>query len=523
MHKSRHMAMDRVPLRNIQHRPRGLLQWIRGATEGPLLYDILTIICSLLTIGCWFSLYRWYSLAEHFAARAFAFDRVPGHLNSTTLRYTVLLFATLTLVYVVNYWLISRTPSISSRIKLAAIVTIVGSGVVNILMFPVAAIDVFYYLSELKLTYFYHQNPYLVTFVPSFAADPFARFAWPLNVPLAYGPAWLLISRPVTTVVGFDDLYKLVLAYKAFSFLFLMLGGLIIFMYHDDEKRRWLGAFAFLANPFILFEAVTNAHNDIIMIAFLLAALLALKRDSSLAGPFLTLACLVKVFAVVFIPLFAVAMVMRKWSAAKILLSALLATVAVLVVVQPFWAHGKMLGGMVRGMNFANSLNTASPLSFARVYLQQHHASAHAFSIVRLVFGALFVLSAPAITWKLGKFERAIAYVLLLLYVLVGSIQPWYWISVIGLLSLKLDWVGFSFLSFASGVGLLIYMLDIWARFHSGLSFAHQLFLATLVLNLPIIGFLGLDLWYSHATRKRHASLDSIRPFAGRGRFAGEG
>jgi hypothetical protein len=242
------------------------------------------------------------------------------------------------------------------------------------------------------------------------------------------------------------------------------------------------------------------------MIVFLLAALLALKRGSWLAGPLLAVAGLIKVFAVVLIPLFAMGMVVRKWSPAKILVPALPATMVVFVVVEPFWAHGKMLAGMLGGMNFANSLKTGSLLSFAGTYLQQHHASGHAFSTVRFVFGGLFVLSAFVITYKLRKFERVLAYVLLLLYTLAGSIQPWYWIPVIGLLSLKPDWIGFSYLSLASVLGLLIYFIDIWARFHTSLSFAQRHLFGTLLLNLPIIGFLGLELWYSRPTRKTRRS-----------------
>jgi hypothetical protein len=89
--------------------------------------------------------------------------------------------------------------------------------------------------------------------------------------------------------------------------------------------------------------------------------------------------------------------------------------------------------------------------------------------------------------------------VLLLLYTLAGSIQPWYWIPVIGLLCLRPDWIGFSYLSLASLLGLLIYFIDIWARFHTSLSFAQRHLLGTLLLNLPIIGFLGLELWYSRS------------------------
>ncbi len=484
-----------------------------GSGLSARLCDILAISCSLLTLGCWLVLYGWYSLFDHYSTPGFALDTIPGHFHSKTLRYTALVFLALVMLYVASYWLIRQASTISSGIKLATIMVIVGSGIVNILLYPASAIDLFYYVIELKLAYYYHQNPYLVTFLPSFAADPFARFGWPLHTPLAYGPAWVLLAGPPTVLAGFDHLLRLLLAYKVFSFVLLILSGLVIYAYHDDEKSRWSGAYAFLANPLILYEAVGNAHNDLIMTFFLLATVLALKRESWLTLPLLALAALIKVFAIVLVPLFVLAIFARRWSRTKILLPALVALAIVFVVVMPFWANGKMIGGMLRGMAFANGLKTASVFSLATTYLEQRQASATTFSAVRLLFGGLFVVSALVVVWRLRKFELALAYVLLLLYTLVGSIQPWYWIPVIGLLALNHDRVAFSYLVLASALGLFIYLLDVWARFHSGLPFLQRHLLGTLVLNVPIVGFLGLELWRSRFRGRSKGAFLLARSF----------
>lgn len=459
------------------------------------LTDVLVISGSLLALGCWLVLLRWYSLLKYAATPAFSFDRIPGHFASRTLRYTALLLLALSLIYVANYWLIRRAAAVSRGIKLATVVMIVGSGMANILIYPVTAIDVFYYLAELKLAYRYHQNPYLAPFVPAFAADPFARFGWPLYVPLAYGPAWLLLSSPAAFIGGFDNLLRLLIAYKVFSFLLLLLGGLIVYRYHDDERSRWSGVYALLANPLIVFEAVGNAHNDIMMAVFLLAAVLALKRQSWLVLPLLAVAALIKVFAAALIPVFLVALAVRKWPRPKILVSALLALAVVGIAVAPFWANGRMLAGMQRGMAFANSLATGSLWSFTKEYLRQRQASEAALSAARLALGGLFVIAVLLLMWKSKSPVRVMADVLLLLYTLVGSIQPWYWIPVIALLALELDWVGFGYLAVASTIALLIYLVDVWARFDAGLSFPQRHLLGTLLLNLPIVGLLALDLW----------------------------
>ena len=474
----------------------------------------MVIAGSCCSVGCWLLLLRWYSLRAHAGTPAFAFDKIPGHFDSPTLRSTTLILVVLILVYALMYGIIRKTSRLSPWTKSAVMVMILGSGIANILMYPVAAIDVFYYLAELKLTYFYHQNPYVLTFSPAFDADYFARFGWPLHVPLAYGPAWVLLGGVPAAVAGFDDLPRLLLAYKAFSFALLLLCGSIIYCYYDDSKHGWLGAFAFLANPLVIFEAVGNGHNDIMMAVFLLMAVLALKRRSWLTLPLLALSALIKVFSIALLPLFVLAMATRKWGRAILLPSGLVALALTCAVVAPFWSDGRMLHGMSQAMGFANNLQTASVFSFVSGYLQQHTPTTN-LEFVRSAFGLLFVSLAGLIIWRVMVFDRVLVYVLLLLYTLIGSIQPWYWIPVVALLALRQDRGGSAYLLVSSAIGLLIYLLDVWARFDSGLSFVQRHLLGTVLLNVPIAAFLVFELiWPPHYPDTSTSNASTARPHA---------
>ena len=91
-------------------------------------------------------------------------------------------------------------------------------------------------------------------------------------------------------------------------------------------------------------------------------------------------------------------------------------------------------------------------------------------------------------------FDRVLVHLLLLLYTLIGSIQPWYWIPVVALLALRHDRGGSNYLLVSSAIGLLIYLLDVWARFDSGLSFVQRHLLGTVLLNVPIAAFLVFEL-----------------------------
>jgi hypothetical protein len=160
-----------------------------------------------------------------------------------------------------------------------------------------------------------------------------------------------------------------------------------------------------------------------------------------------------------------------------------------------------MLHGMLQAMEFANSLQTASVFSFVSGYLQQHMRAAN-IEFLRPSFGLLFVSLSVLIIWRVKALDRVLVHVLLLLYTLIGSIQPWYWIPVVGLLALRHDRGGSTYLLVSSAIGLLIYLLDVWARFDSGLSFVQRHLLGTMLLNVPIATFLVFDLvrpaWRRH-------------------------
>lgn len=481
-----------LQMQGLEHSIRKNGEASRAST---LLTQLSILGCSLLTIGCWLILTRWYLLSVHYVTPGFAFDKIPGHFSSPTLRYTAALFLLLSVLYLVNYRLIARLPRISESITLALFVLIGTAGVANIVMYPVAAVDIFYYLGQFKVAYHYHQNPYLVTFLPTFETDLLAQYGWPFRVPPAYGPAWLLSGALSTVPAGFDNLLKLLLAFKSFNLLLVLLCGLLIYRYYDDAKKGWLAAYAFVANPLVLFESVANAHNDILMTLLLLAAVAALRKRSVLALPLLIMAALVKVFAVVLVPLFVVVIFLQKWDSKKLLVTALLAFTTALVIIVPFWADGRMLEGMLRGMRFADNLQTASLYSLAKEYLVLRKVSGETVSLVRFLFGGLFVLAAAALIWRTRDVERAPAYILLLFFLLVGSLNPWYLVPAIGLLALRLDRSGVVYLFFASALGLVVYQVDVWARFNSGLPIFQRHLLGIFFLPLPILVFLGFELW----------------------------
>ncbi|HSH78347.1 MAG TPA: hypothetical protein VLA19_07420, partial [Herpetosiphonaceae bacterium] len=190
-----------------------------GLASGAAVLHALLIACGILSVSAWLLLRRWYSLGTYYATPGFALDKIPGHFDAPLLRQTAVLFVVLTVVYGVGFWIIRTAPSISRAMKLVVAGQVLLSGLANILIYPVAAIDLFNYLAQFKLVFYYHRNPYVETFLPTFDADPLARLAWPLHTPPPYGPAWLLFGGLPAWLAGLGDLLPPLIAYKTWSFV----------------------------------------------------------------------------------------------------------------------------------------------------------------------------------------------------------------------------------------------------------------------------------------------------------------
>lgn len=464
---------------------------------------------ALLSTGGWFALYRWYGLFENRDNTHFAFDKVPGWFDSPVIRQTTLIFLVTALAYAVSIWILRSLQAMTPLARIATLVLIAGPVIANVALYPVGALDVFNYLIELKLAFHYDQNPYLVTF-EGYRADSFAKPAFLIDIPLFYGPAWLLVSWIPTAVTGFDDVIHALLGLKVFNVLLLALAAVLIGAYQRDGQSRWFAATAFLANPLVLFEGVANAHNDVLLATFLVGAMLALKRRSPLAGPLLALSALVKLYTVVLAPLFIVVALKDRWGWKRAATTTGLATLAVVIVCAGYWGDGKLVDGLQTGLERSQAMDHVSPFSLVQQYAQEREAEGKfnagllrsrpsveivpeaTRTMLRYGFAATFSLAAlllAASVWKGRSPELAAAETLLLMLLLLTNLYGWYLIPVFALLALRLDRLNTGYIVAATALGLVYYPMFVFAHFNTAWSrFEVHQFLA-LFLTLPILAY----------------------------------
>ena len=470
------------------------------------------LLAGAVSLACWLLLWQLYPLSALSEWGQFEIRDTPGHFNSPQVRLTTLLFALMWASYAAichSLWRAARDKATVSRAWLwIAGAFVVAVAAVAPRVYPFASIDSFYYMCELKLRYFYGANPYLVPFEPRYSADPFARYSGFTHATCVYGPSWFWLSWPAVALAGFNDLGATLASYKIWSALWVVVCGLLILSGTRGE-RPWLSAALFVGSPFVWFEAASNGHNDIMMAAALLGAVL-LARDPDakwalLALPLLAVAILTKPSAAPLAWIFLIWMRRLGWTPRAVLISGALGAILALIILLPFWESGAFAGWRA-GVQVSIEPFTSSPLSLLRELLFNKKAPASIQALVRPFCLIVLLVSAATSPWLVRRFEHNLALVLGLTYLLAGSMFPWYLLPIVALLCLRIDRATIIYLLAASLFGLVYAPLETWAAFNSPLA-GHGIqvnLLLALILALPLV------LWMWSARGRPYSTLAQI-------------
>lgn len=144
------------------------------------------------------------------------------------------------------------------------------------LSYPMLSYDVFNYMFHGKILWLYHMNPHLHAPL-AFEGDLWLRFMRWVHTPSAYGPVFTLIESPAY-LLGLGKfvpvLYLMKITMSAFFVWCIYLVGKIGEATRLTKPKIVSSQLLLALNPFLLLEVVVNGHNDAVMMAFFLLALL---------------------------------------------------------------------------------------------------------------------------------------------------------------------------------------------------------------------------------------------------------
>ena len=367
-------------------------------------------LLTLVGVGLVSELIYWLVFVRPFPLARF-YDTIPpvdyakltGHSVGGAVSYTLAIVA-LFIAYLIALKAL-RTLSEDASTRRWALGIVIGGtllfGATLALAYPTTAIDLLIYAVRTRGWALYGLTP-LATAPQNLAGDPWVGLAaeW-ADAPSPYGPVWEGPSLLAFHLVGGDFLSHL-FAIKMIAALAHLGCALLVGLILRRMKPEWalVGMAAFAWNPLALLEAVGNAHNDILMVFFLLLAVYFVVSDRRwLVIPALTLSILTKFVTLMVLPFFLLYLVRQEttWRRRLVVAVGNLALavglgVALMVPVWPGWENWAVrdLGGGAG----------KSPFALLVLILRPWLTTNVAFDVSRYVLGGLFLLIYAWLAWR---------------------------------------------------------------------------------------------------------------------------
>ncbi|HSD98570.1 MAG TPA: hypothetical protein VLB73_02635 [Patescibacteria group bacterium] len=188
-----------------------------------------------------------------------------------------------------------NTVSISTIFALS-----IGSAAVLLFAYPaMISFDIFNYIATAKVTFFYHENPYILMPI-AFTKDPLLLFMHAPNKIALYAPFWILLTA-VPYILGFGNFLLILFNFKLFSAFFYLCTIFLLWKMTKSKFKTTL----FALNPLVLIELLVSAHNESIMLFLFLAGSYFLFENQKGKGSVLfVLSIFIKYATAVLVPLF---------------------------------------------------------------------------------------------------------------------------------------------------------------------------------------------------------------------------
>lgn len=178
--------------------------------------------------------------------------------------------------FIINLWLFYKSKIGLTYLKLS---TLVNTAIL-ILSYPFLSADLFNYMFDAKIILHYNASPYTHRAL-DFPNDDWIRFMRWVHRYSPYGPLWLGFSL-LPSVLGFGKFILTLFSFKIFIAGFHLINSYLIYKISRKMNNN-LAVFstAFYAlNPLFLIEGVANSHNDIVLLAFMLASILFIAQKN---------------------------------------------------------------------------------------------------------------------------------------------------------------------------------------------------------------------------------------------------
>lgn len=159
-------------------------------------------------------------------------------------------------------------------------ILIITVTVLLVFSYPAFSYDMFNYMFTAKTVLLYHKNPYDVIPLQFAGVDAWVNFMRWTHLPSAYTPLWILLTLPAY-FFGFGYfliiMWNIKLLVAGFYLLTVWLIERIMTGLNPGNQGLTLAKksmIIFALNPLILIECLVSSHNDVVMMALVMMAII---------------------------------------------------------------------------------------------------------------------------------------------------------------------------------------------------------------------------------------------------------
>jgi hypothetical protein len=400
---------------SVQRVSTGLTRWwYRALHRRPEPLTLLLLLCGVLSLGTYLYGTLRFPLAVYLQPHyqdIGQLTRLPGgNYSPVAGEWLLIAIAVLFGAWGLACWVAGRAEARARagwwRPNTLLLLPLFGLPVaalaVLLFMYPVTAVDVIDYASQIRVLTIHHANPLTIP-AGDFPNDLFVPYNPYYFIPASYGPLWAVLSALASLPAG-DHILRAVLMQKLLSIVACLGCMALVWLLSKRlcPERRWQAFVFFAWNPLVLFEVGANGHNDVLMAFFLLAGLYALLAQrwywQALALPLLMASVFVKWTTILLLPLAIIYLLrggrLRRWGLPALGLGTALTVAYAIPLVLPFLDAKHTLGVLLQSHAF-----TASPLALLHALLfpiygdQPHSANGAGTATIITQLGGAGVLA----------------------------------------------------------------------------------------------------------------------------------
>ena len=269
------------------------------------------------------------------------------------------------------------------------IITICVISVLFALIIPYTSTDVYSYIANGWSDSYYHENPYYKSVgqisdeyqVKDQMQNKVAN-CWRYET-VVYGPLWTLICR-ILTSISFGNIDVALAIFKGTNLIAHLINCLLI--WKITHKKKFVLIYGL--NPAILFESLSNVHNDVFIVLFILLAIyfVTKKKNLLLSVAFVAMATAIKYLGILILP-FIILYYVREKSIPEKMKYCILYGLEFIVILVGFYAI------YVRDLNiFAGLFIQQAKYNRSIMLVFYYLIGEHATGILQIVLLALFAV-----------------------------------------------------------------------------------------------------------------------------------